>query len=59
MARPTTHDTWVHQDFKYDDPRRKPLLVECVLCGVIERGIGRREDAKKIGVRHEKEFNHG
>jgi hypothetical protein len=59
MAKPTQHSTFVHQDFKYSDPKRKPLVVECVACRWIDTGFTRREDAKRAGDRHEKEANHG
>lgn len=59
MAKYTDyHKTFVHQDFKYTDPRRKPLVVECSGCDFLVRGISRREDAKKEGARHEGEANH-
>lgn len=60
MARYTaTHTTFVHQDFKYSDKQRKPLIVECTGCDWIEDGFTRRPDAKAAGERHEGEANHG
>jgi hypothetical protein len=59
MAKYTDyHKTFVHQDFKYDDPKRKPLVVECSGCDFIANGIHRRPEAKEIGRRHEDEMKH-
>lgn len=58
MAKYTDyHKAFVHQDFKYSDPRSKPLIVECSGCDYLERGYTRREDARKAAARHEKEAN--
>jgi len=60
MARRTPHHaTFVHQDFNYDDPKRKPLVVECTGCDWLADGFTRRPDAKDAGARHEQEANHG
>lgn len=60
MAKYTDyHKTFVHQDFKYTDPKRKPLVVECSGCDWREDGYTRRPDAKQAGARHEGEANHG
>lgn len=54
----STHKTFVHQDFKYTDPRRKPLIAECAGCEWVESGFTRRADAKEAARRHEDEANH-